>query len=451
MQKSNNFRSFTLSELALIIKESITYSLPDTYWIVAEIADLRLNQRGHCYLELIEKLNENIVAQMRANIWAYDYRRLSLKFIKETGEFLKDGMKMLFYAAVSFHEVYGLSLNIKDIDPTYTLGEMSRKKREIINRLNSEGIIDLNKSLPLPLVPQRIAIVSSPSAAGYGDFMNQVESNIYGYKFRLKLFPASMQGEKTEISIINALREIKKQATVFDLAVIIRGGGSQIDLSYFDSYDIAAEIARFPLPVITGIGHERDDTISDVVAHTKMKTPTAAAAFIISGVRSFEERVIDSKRRVLKHAEHLLKDEGYRLKNASQELIKSVLQVIAKNMGKINIISHRIKSENKTYIERKRNKLASTQKDLQSAIKSMLTNQNSKLINIEKAIHYLDPANVLKRGYSITYFEGRSLKNISILQSGGIIHTKLYQGMITSKIEAIEDDTNEAVEKTFIQ
>lgn len=425
--------------------------MPDSYWIVAEIADLRLNQKGHCYLELIEKLDESILAQMRANIWAYDYRKLSLKFVKETGEFLKSGMKMLLLAAVSFHEVYGLSLNIKDIDPTYTLGEMSRKKRQTIARLKMEGIMDLNKQLPLPLVPQRIAIVSSPSAAGYGDFINHIENNIYGYKFRPKLFPAFMQGEEAEKSIINALREIRKQQTAFDLIVLLRGGGSQIDLSYFDSYGLAAEIAQFPLPVITGIGHERDDTICDMVAHTKMKTPTAVAEFIISGVRSFEERVIDCQRRLIKHTEHLLKDESYRLRNASQELINAVLQAIAKSIGKINIITHKLKSANKTYIERRQSILVSNQKNLRSAINSIFTSRFNKLAQMEQAIRYLDPMNVLKRGYSITYFKGRALKNIDALGADVLIQTKIYRGLITSRIEALEDGTNEAGEKTYIQ
>ncbi len=444
MLRSSSLKPITLLELAQVIKESIAVSLPNSYWVVAEIADLRPNQKGHCYLELVEKQDARIVTQIRANIWAYDYRRLSLKFVKESGEFLKEGMRMLFFAAVSFHEVYGLSLNIKDIDPTYTLGEMSRKKREIIARLHNEGIIDLNKSLTLPLVPQRIAIVSSPSAAGYGDFINHIESNIYGYKFRPKLFPAFMQGDEVEKSIINALREIRKQQTDFDLAVIIRGGGSQIDLSYFDSYGLAAEIAQFPLPVITGIGHERDDTISDMVAHTKMKTPTAVAEFIISGVRGFEERVIDSQRRLIKHTENLLRDESHRLKNASQGLINAVLQANAKNIGKINIITHKLKSANKTYIELRRTLLSSNQKDLQSAINTMLTSRFNKLAQMERAIHYLDPINVLKRGYSITYFKSRALKNIDALEADVLIQTKLYKGLITSKIEALEDKANEA-------
>ncbi len=450
MNRTSNLKSLTLSELSLIIKESIISSLPDNYWVVAEISDLKVNQKGHCYLELVEKQNDTIVAQIRANIWAYDYRRLSLKFLKETGEFIKDGMKMLFLVAISFHEVYGLSLNIKDLDPTYTMGELSRKKREIIARLHRDGLADLNKGLSLPLVPQRIAVVSSPTAAGYGDFINHLESNLYGYRFKIRLFPATMQGEDAERSIINALRDIKRQKDLFDLVVIVRGGGSQIDLGYFDSYDIAAEIARLHLPVITGIGHDKDDTITDIVSHTKMKTPTAVAEFIISGIYSFEERVIDLRRRILKQAEHIIKDESYRFKNILHSLIKSTLQAIVRNSSKIDIISHKIQSAHKAYLERKYNKILSVQKGLQFAINHLFSEQKNKLNSLEKALHLLNPANILKRGYSITYLEGKSLKDISNLQNGIIINTKLYKGMIVSKIQAIRSDINETGENEHI-
>lgn len=451
MQRLDDLKPFTLSELANFIKESLALSLPDNYWIIAEIADLRENQRGHCYLELVEKKDERIVAQIRATIWAYDFRRLSLKFLKETGEFLKNGMKMLFLASVTFHELYGLSLNIKDIDTAYTLGEMSRIKRETIARLRKEGIMDLNKALLLPLVPQRIAIVSSPSAAGYGDFINHIENNIYGYKFSLKLFPAFMQGEEAEISIINALREIKREKNNFDLAVIIRGGGSQIDLSCFDSYVLGAEIARFPLPVVTGIGHERDDTISDMVAHTRVKTPTAAAEFIISGVRSFEERLINCRRSLIKFAEHLLKDEKHKLRRIFKELGHSVNNLIIKDISKINILSHKLEASSKLNIERKLGRLVTYQKALGFAINNMLSAQFNKLNHFEQAIHYLDPVNILKRGYSITYYKGKVLKNINNLAKSDVIQTRLSQGLITSRIDMLEDDVNEAAEKTNIQ
>ena len=243
-------------------------------------------------LELVEKDDNKVIAQVKANIWAYEYRKLSLKFQAATNESLRPGMKVLLLVAVTFHEVYGLSLNVRDIDPAYTMGEMALKKRKVIERLTKEGLVKLNKSLSLPVVPQRIAVISSPTAAGYGDFFGQLDNNPYGYKFVHTLFPALMQGSGAEQSIISALRKVSQKIDLFDVLVIIRGGGSVIDLNCFDSYDLASEVARSPLPVITGIGHEKDDTVVDITAHTKMKTPTAVAEFLISGLRSFEENII---------------------------------------------------------------------------------------------------------------------------------------------------------------
>lgn len=447
----SNLKYLTLSDLTLIIKESILNSFPDNYWVVAEISDLKVNQRGHCYLELVEKQNDTIVAQMRANIWAYDYRRLSLKFLQETGEFIKGGMKILFLVAVSFHEVYGLSLNIKDLDPTYTMGELSRKKKEILNRLQKEGLIDLNKGLSLPLVPQRIAVISSPTAAGYGDFINHLENNIYGYKFNIKLLPSIMQGDEAEKSILNSIREIRKQKNLYDIVVIVRGGGSQLDLSCFDNYEISAEIAKLPLPVITGIGHDRDDTIADLVAHTKLKTPTAVAEFIISGLRSFEDRIIDLRNRIIKNTEHILKDKNFRLQNTLHNLMKASLQTIERNGSKIEIITHKIQSGHGAYIERKYNNLSSLQKNLQFAINQIFLIQKNKLNNLQKAIHLLEPTNTLKRGYSITYLNGKSLKDINNIENGATISTRLYRGNIFSKVIELRSVSNETDKDDNIQ
>ncbi|MCX8030665.1 MAG: exodeoxyribonuclease VII large subunit [Thermodesulfovibrionales bacterium] len=439
MSKKPDIKYLTLYELTLLIKETIDITFSEYYWVIAEISELRLNQKGHCYLELIEKRDDIIVAQVRGNIWAYDYRRLSLKFFNETGEALKEGIKMLFLVSVNFHEVYGLSFNIKDLDPTYTLGEMTRKKRETIFKLQQEGLIDLNKALSLPLVPQRIAIVSSPTAAGYVDFVDHLRKNEYGYAFYTKLFSAIMQGEEAEQSIINSIRKIKKEKSFFDLVVIVRGGGSQVDLSCFDSYKIASEIAKFPLPVITGIGHEKDDTVADMVAHTKMKTPTAVAEFIISGIRSFEERILEFRKQVIRSAEHILKDQNYKLNNTINKLIKSTQHILNTNKNKMELFIHRLLSSHRVNIARKDNKLYLIQKNLQLAINHLLIRHKGKLDNLEKALHLLDPSNILKRGYSITYFRNKSLKDTSKLENGFIITTKLYKGILESKIIKIND------------
>jgi len=426
---SINRTTYSLCELNNIIKSAIDYALPDTYWVIAEIADTKLNQKGHCYLELVEKEDSKTIAQVKANIWAYEYRKLSLKFQAVTNQSLKPGMKVLFLVAVTFHEVYGLSLNVKDIDPSYTMGEMALKKREVIERMTKEGLIDLNKSLSLPIVPQRIAVISSPTAAGYGDFFDHLDNNPYGYKFIHILFPALMQGAEAEQSIISALRKVRQKRDLFDVLVIIRGGGSVIDLNCFDSYTLASQVAKLPLPVITGIGHEKDDTIVDMTAHTKMKTPTAVAEFLISGVRSFEENVTEIEDRIVKYTERLIKDERYTLGILTQ---------------KLNFISIQLTASLNSTID-------GIEKDLRGNIKQFMQKTAAGLDNFEKVIRLLDPANVLRRGYSITQHKGKILKDASHLRTGDIIETMLFKGMVKSSVirktkEAEEREQEQAVD-----
>lgn len=405
-----NRPALTLFELNSIIKAAINDTLPDTYWIIAEIAEAKVNQKGHCYLELVEKEEDKTIAQVKAAIWAYEYRKLSQKFQKAANEPLRQGMKILFLAAVTFHEVYGLSLNIKDIDPAYTMGEMALKKKEVIERLKKEGLLDLNKQLPLPLVPQKIAVISSPTAAGYGDFIKQLDNNGYGYSFTHILFPAMMQGAETEKSIISALNRVKKYKYLFDAVIIIRGGGSAVDLNCFDSYPIAAQIARFPLPVITGIGHEKDDTVADMTAHTKMKTPTAVAEFLISGLSSFEERILTIQNRLVSYTEGFLKDKRFKL-NA--------------NIQRLTFIPGKMTAS-------AQNRLLIFQKDLAGHLRQLFQTHGSRLEGSEQAVRLLDPSNLLRRGYSLTRFKGKIIKDAALLKNGALITTNLYKGTVTS-------------------
>jgi exodeoxyribonuclease VII large subunit len=268
-----------LSELNGMVRQVLTEAFPTKLWVVAEISELKTQRSGHCYLVLIEKdtFTDKVVAQARATIWSYIYRILKPYFETTTGQVLIEGLKVLVQVTVEFHELYGYSLNIQDIDPTYTLGDLARRKTDIINKLTREGVIDMNKGLDFPLVPQRIAVISSETAAGYQDFTNHLNTNQGGYVFYTKLFSALMQGPQTEVSVIRALERIYEYEDLFDVVVIIRGGGSQFDLSCFDNYNIAFHVAQFPLPVITGIGHEKDNSVVDLVAHTRLKTPTAVA------------------------------------------------------------------------------------------------------------------------------------------------------------------------------
>jgi len=415
MQKDPSERpALSLSQLNGLIKSAILDTLPDQYWVVAEIADLKLNQKGHCYLELVEKEGNAAIAQIKANIWAYEYRSISSRFQRATNEPLKQGMKVLFLASILFHEVYGLSLNIKDIDPTYTLGEMARKKKEVIALLRKEGLIDRNKALELPLVPQRIAVISSPTAAGYQDFFNHLDNNAYGYRFIHTLFPALMQGQEAEASIIKALTAIRSQKTAFDIVVIIRGGGSVIDLNCFDGYPLAAEVAGFPLPVVTGIGHEKDDTVVDITAHTKMKTPTAVAEFLISGMRSFEETILGLENRIITSAEHLVRDEKQKLASFAQRLSFVPLRLTTLHRNRLHMI----------------------QRDIRGHIQQRMQNEQNRLGRAEQAARHLDPANVLRRGYSITRLKGKVLRDAAVLKNGMSLETELQNGTVTSIVQS---------------
>lgn len=420
--------ALTLYELNSLIKSAISYSLPDACWVIAEIAEMKCNQKGHCYLDLVERWDNRTIAQIKANIWAYEYKNLSLKFEKATDAPLKAGMKVLFLAAVTFHEVYGLSLNIKDIDPAYTLGEMARKKKEVIERLKQEGIIDLNKSLPFPIVPQRVAVISSPTAAGYEDFFNQLDNNPYGYKFIHTLFPALMQGQDAEKSITSALNAIRKQRHGFDAAVIIRGGGSAIDLNCFDSYEIAAEVARFPLPVITGIGHEKDYTVADITAHTRMKTPTAVAELLVAAVRDFEERIMEMRDILKACADRFLKDERHYLDVISKKLI-----FIPVKLSSLN------------------NRLSLLLVNLKVNVQKLFRREDSRLDSMHQAARLLDPANVMKRGYSITHHNGNVLRDASLVKKGDLLETKLHIGAITSIAKrTTEDKHSEQVQTAYL-
>jgi len=426
---------FRLSELNAAIKETLESSFPDTILLVAEISELRCKTKGHCYLNLVERKDDQIIAQMKANIWAYAFRKLSEKFETATGETLKDGMEVLISVNVTFHEVYGLSLNIKDIDPTYSLGEMARKKKEVIERLGREGIINLNKELKLPLVPQRIAVISSSTAAGYGDFVNHLEGNPFGYRIYHELYQSLMQGQEAETSIVASLNEIRDRIGLYDAVVIIRGGGSQIDLSCFDSYRLAAEVARFPLPVITGIGHERDDTVTDIVAHMKCKTPTDVAQFIISEMRNFEERVLEARRRLIQKTKEIMREENQRVSVAARQFKHIVASTFHGEHTRLHSAIHKLIHGTSATVNARVNIMQRYSGDLSAGTRLFLQSEDTRLKGLEQAVRLLDPANILKRGYSITYHGDRVMKDAKEVGEGDFIRTRLYDGVIKSRVE----------------
>ena len=407
----------TLFELNNLIKSKLETHLAPNYWVIAEISELRLNQKGHCYMELVEKENNFIQAKIRANIWSYTYRTLSSQFEQATSTSLKPGIKVLFNLSVNFHEVYGLSLTVNDIDPNYTIGERSRLKEETIQRLQKEDLIDKNKQLELPLVPQKIAIISSESAAGYGDFMNQLNNNNRFYHFQTKLFQAMMQGNEAVVSIRTSLKEIYESEISFDAVVIIRGGGAQADLDCFDTYELARAISLFPLPVLTGIGHERDQTVADSVAHTSLKTPTAVAEFLISGMGRFDDLLHEYLYKIEKVCEAKLIIEQQHLQYLSNQIRQSAQQILTTDNHQLEQKSLTLRYVSKRYLER----------------------QQAQITTLDKQLNLIDPATILNRGYSITLKNGKSVVNQQV-EIGDLLETRTLNKNIQSEVTVVKNE-----------
>ncbi len=428
----------SLYELNQLIGETLAVQLEPSYWVVAEIGEMRIHRSGHCYMELVEKEGDKIKAKMRATIWSYTWRNLSGWFESLTGQSLKAGMKILFNAKVQFHEVYGLSLNIQDIDAQYTLGERARRRKEIIDRLMADGVFEMNKELDLPLVPQHIAVISSETAAGFGDFMDQLRNNEQGYHFAVRLFPAIMQGERAEASIINAMHRVHEKMAFFDLLVIIRGGGASLDLDCFDSYELGSHIAQFPLPVITGIGHERDETIADMVAHTRMKTPTAVAEFVITGMQNFEMRLDDHFEVLTSALSTVTEQEATRLDQLSFRFHKGVQQLIHEQNIMLSRLWQRLSFSYEKSLNSHELALDQLGERLKNAPFLFMKNQLKTIEHLEKELEMLNPENVLRRGYSITTLGGVNINKLPEIHDGATIISVTARHKIESKVSKSE-------------
>ncbi|MBR4129424.1 MAG: exodeoxyribonuclease VII large subunit [Bacteroidaceae bacterium] len=404
----------TLFELNSLVHEVIEANFDDEYWVTGELSDVSTPAfGGHFYGELVQKDEEEdrIIARARITCWARTYGLLRLRFQKESGETLRKGLQVKLLVQVNFHEQYGYSLNILDIDSTFTLGDLAKRRREILQQLEKDGILHDNQELPLPRLLKRIAVISSSTAAGYGDFCKQLEQNEYGFHFDVQLFPAVMQGEHVPESIISALESILSEQP-FDLVVIIRGGGASSDLSDFDSYELAACIAQYPLPVLTGIGHERDETVLDFVAHTRVKTPTAAAAFIIEHQAEEAALLDDLYLRITHSAEERILREEQRLEHQ-----KTVLPLLFTN-----------------FIQRKQNGLQLLCQRLMNAGNQRLEREQHRLELMKQRLNSLDPKLLLKRGYTITTCGGKIVRSIERLAEGEVLTTQTEQGEIYSKV-----------------
>lgn len=441
-----------------MIRDSLYISFPDMYWVIAEISEIRENYAGHCYLELIEKQpdDKNIRARARGIIWCKKYGFLKSYFKNITGESLREGLKVLVRVKVEYHELYGLSLVICDIDPSYTLGELAMKRQLIIRQLEEEGVFSMNKELDQPFSMQRIAIISSLSAAGYTDFMDHLINNEYRYVFYTKLFESPMQGSETEAGVISALDRIALHVNLFDIVVIIRGGGSQVDLSWFDNYNIAYHITQFPLPVLTGIGHEKDMSVADMVAFEALKTPTAVADFIVSRMSAIENRlnemlagVKDCAHEILEANHKRIETAGIRLLPLSRLFISGIRDLLSEKSFRLvttageyvrdalllpAAMNSRLTNGLKSFFSVRVAMLERNVLTLQTRSEMKLRKSRSELESYEKNIELLKPENVLRRGYTLTYRKGSIIKRKEDLASGDIINTRFTDGMISSKI-----------------
>jgi exodeoxyribonuclease VII large subunit len=371
-------------------------------WVIAETSDLRLNRSGHCYTELIEKdARGETVAKMGAAIWAGNYSKLYNKFLKATGQVLATGMKVLVNVSVSYHRLYGMKVVINDIDPSYTMGDMERQRQEILNRLTAEGIIDMNKQLPFPQVPQRIAIISAEGAAGYGDFMNQLLGNPYGLQFYTCLFNAVMQGAQTVPTVLAALDRINAHQELFDCVVIIRGGGATSELNSFDNYDLAANVAQFPLPVIVGIGHERDVTVLDYVAGKRVKTPTAAAEWLIlqgtnalAHLNELQDAVVTAVRDTVSQAREHLAYFTSMIPATARRIIDTNRIRLDNNAKNIPVAANGL-------IANQRTRLNHAVERIGDVIAVAMQRERQRLQALEDKATLLSPDNTLKRGYAL--------------------------------------------------
>ncbi len=411
--------TLTLLELNSLARKSLEECLPDTYWIQAELSEVRVNQSsGHCYLELVQKDSQTnyLIAKARGIIWANVFGFLRPFFEDTTGQKFQSGIKVLVEVSIHFHELYGYSLVIENINPEYTLGDLALHRKAILAQLKKEGVLNLNKELSFPLLPQRIAVISSATAAGYDDFRNQLEQNEQGYSFYIELFPSVMQGDRVESSILSSLDAILARLDEFDVVIIIRGGGATSDLSGFDTYLLAASCAQYPLPIITGIGHERDDTVLDSVAYKRVKTPTAAAEFLLDCMDLAANQLITLSNKIREGAKNLLVIEKNRLELFQQRIPRLANALLSNNKINLTGLSSR----------------------LNQSIVQYLSTEKHRLSLVSQSIKYASPEFILKRGYSLTTCNGKIIKSISDVSTGDVLTTQFKDGFVESKVNDIQ-------------
>ena len=463
----NQRKVFSLIEVTTSIRKTIEERYTSVFWVKAEMNKLNhYSHSGHCYPELVEKTNGKVIAQMKANIWKSDFDRINHNFLRVLKEPLKDGIKVLFSASISFDSSHGLSLRILDIDPSFSLGELEREKQDTLERLRREGIFNSNKALKLPILPQRIAIISVETSKGYSDFINVIENNQWGYKFFRFLFPSLLQGDKSIVSICNQLKRIKKIIKHFDVVAIIRGGGGDVGLSSYNNYELAKEIALFPIPVLTGIGHSTNETVAEMVSYKNAITPTELADFLIQKFHDFSVPIKKGEEIIVDRAKRILSDEKLRFQNfmkyfrsvTNSKLLRSKVEIKSQSetilrqsrfliKGKsqlLNGMKQEVLKAIATLLSTNKMHLADLIEEIKSFPVQTLEIENGKVDAIEKNVRMLDPLNVLKRGFSITLYEGKALKSYTQVKPTDKITTLLADGRLESEINTSgKSNTNE--------
>ncbi len=428
----------TLLELNRLVREVIESEMPSEYWVEAELSECR-ESRGHCYMELVQKDERSAtpVARASAKCWASRWFVVRPYFERTAGQPLRVGMKVLLKVYAQFHEAFGFSWIVTDIDPTFTLGDMARKRQEIIRQLKEEGVFDLQRELRLPLFCQHIAVISSETAAGYGDFCRQLAENSYGFQFHVQLFPAVMQGEGVGQSIIAALDEIFTAAgedDAFDCVVIIRGGGATADLSGFDTLALAENVANFPIPVITGIGHDRDESVLDMVSHIRVKTPTAAASLLIDHLKTVLDTINESQTRLTRYALQRLSTLSTQLSTIAETLPRIFSTVKTRQEARLDALNSRLINHAQQTIINGKLTIVNIEKQLPLLLDRRLMAEKHRLQLSEEKTKNLDPTLLLKRGYSITLKDGKTVRDASTLHPGDTIETRLANGTIHSTV-----------------
>lgn len=426
----------SLFELNNLVREVIATDLSMEYWVEAELSEVR-EVRGHCYMELVQKdmFSNTPVAKASAKCWKSKWMYVRPKFEQITGQYLHTGMKVMLKVYADFHEAYGFSWIVTDINPEYTLGDMAKKRMQIIEQLKREGVFDLQKELEIPMFAQRVAVISSQNAAGFGDFTRQLTDNSYGFKFQVELFPAIMQGEGIERSVIAALDAINERLDEFDVVVIIRGGGATSDMSGFDTLALAENVANFPLPIITGIGHDRDESVLDMISHTKVKTPTAAAALLVEHLEVVWQMLMEAENELVTVAQHRIENEKQRLSHIAEKIpvLFSLVKTHYENV--LDKLLMTISSMINEKVSSGKHNVLLMEEKIKPLVDVRLQREKHHLMMLEQRVKALDPEILLKRGYSITLCKGKVVVDASMLKSGDEVETKVRKGTFKSIIK----------------